>query len=209
LFCRGILRRSGVVIHTPDGTKFSYETKDQRGRASIYEISGLTIKAAMIFSRTSQYAIQALIYLATQPSGRRVLNREIAQNLGVPLAYLAKILQDLSREKLLHCPADGRRPRRSRVSARAQGLPGRDCLSPASQVETHQEENPRQPWKRNPDPSCAGCSKRPIPVDRSAAGAVAALKVFHSCFFPSHVSLSLQRFRRLSRLQQAATGFLQ
>jgi len=60
------------------------------------------IEAAMIFSRTSQYAIQALIYLATQPSGRRVLNREIAQNLGVPSAYLAKILQGLSREKLLH-----------------------------------------------------------------------------------------------------------
>ena len=56
----------------------------------------------MIFSRTSQYAIQALIYLATQPSGRRMLNREIAQNLGVPSAYLAKILQGLSRENLLH-----------------------------------------------------------------------------------------------------------
>ena len=136
----------------------------------------------MIFSRTSQYAIQAL-YLATQPSGRRVLNREIAQNLGVPLACLAKILQDLSREKLLHCPADGRRPRRSRVSARAQGLPGRDCLSPASQVETRQEGNPRQPWQRNPDPSCASGSKRPIPIDRSAAGAVAALKHCPSCFF--------------------------
>lgn len=56
----------------------------------------------MIFSRTSQYAIQALIYLAAQPGGRRVLSREIAQNLGVPSAYLAKILQDLSRENLLH-----------------------------------------------------------------------------------------------------------
>ena len=56
----------------------------------------------MFFSRTSQYAIQALIYLATQPGGKRVLNREIAQNLGVPSAYLAKILQDLAREKLLH-----------------------------------------------------------------------------------------------------------
>lgn len=56
----------------------------------------------MIFSRTSQYAIQALIYLATQPDGQRLLNREIAHNLGVPSAYLAKILQHLSREKLLH-----------------------------------------------------------------------------------------------------------
>lgn len=55
----------------------------------------------MIFSRTTQYAIQALIYLAAQPSGKRVLNREIAQNLGVPSPYLAKILQSLSRDKLL------------------------------------------------------------------------------------------------------------
>jgi Rrf2 family iron-sulfur cluster assembly transcriptional regulator len=55
----------------------------------------------MIFSRTSQYAIQALIYLAIQPSGTRLLNRDIARNLGVPSAYLAKILKELSREKLL------------------------------------------------------------------------------------------------------------
>jgi len=55
----------------------------------------------MIFSRTSQYAIQALIYLATQPRGQPVLNREIADSLGVPTAYLAKILQDLSRGHIL------------------------------------------------------------------------------------------------------------
>ncbi len=55
----------------------------------------------MIFSRTSQYAIQALIYLATQPSGQLVLSREIAHKLGVPSAYLAKILQELSREQFL------------------------------------------------------------------------------------------------------------
>ena len=56
----------------------------------------------MIFSRTSQYAIQALIYLATQPGEKLVLSREIAHALGVPSAYLAKILQDLSRAQLLH-----------------------------------------------------------------------------------------------------------
>jgi Rrf2 family protein len=55
----------------------------------------------MIFSRTSQYAIQALIYLATQPSGQAVLRRDIASKLGVPSAYLAKVLHDLSREQLL------------------------------------------------------------------------------------------------------------
>jgi len=56
----------------------------------------------MIFSRTCQYAIQALIYLATQPGGKLVLSRDIAHQLGVPSAYLAKILKDLSRAQLLH-----------------------------------------------------------------------------------------------------------
>jgi Rrf2 family protein len=68
----------------------------------------------MIFSRTSQYAIQALIYLATQPRGQLVLNREIADSLGVPTAYLAKILQDLSRGHIL----DSTRGRRGGFSLR-------------------------------------------------------------------------------------------
>ena len=55
----------------------------------------------MIISRTSQYAIQALIYLATQPSGRPVLSRDIAHSLGVPSAYMAKVLQDLSSGQFL------------------------------------------------------------------------------------------------------------
>ena len=56
----------------------------------------------MILSRTSQYAIQALIYIATRPSGEPVLNREIASYLGVPPAYLAKIMQYLCKGNLLH-----------------------------------------------------------------------------------------------------------
>lgn len=56
----------------------------------------------MILSRTSQYAIQALIYIATQPPGVPVLNRTIAEHLGVPTAYLAKIMQNLSRGTLLY-----------------------------------------------------------------------------------------------------------
>ncbi len=55
----------------------------------------------MIFSRTSQYAIQTLIYFALQPRGVPVLNRDIAENLGVPAAYLAKITQNLVRGGLL------------------------------------------------------------------------------------------------------------
>ena len=55
----------------------------------------------MVLSRTSQYAIQALIYIATQPPGEPVLNRDIAERLNVPAAYLAKILQSLCKHGLL------------------------------------------------------------------------------------------------------------
>lgn len=55
----------------------------------------------MVLSRTSQYAIQALIYIATQPPGEPVLNRDIADRLNVPSAYLAKILQNLCKQGLL------------------------------------------------------------------------------------------------------------
>jgi Rrf2 family protein len=56
----------------------------------------------MILSRTSQYAIQALIYIATQPKGEPILNRKIAEHLGVPTAYLAKIMQNLCKGNLLY-----------------------------------------------------------------------------------------------------------
>lgn len=55
----------------------------------------------MILSRTSQYAIQALIYIATQPRGVPVLIRSVAEHLGVPPPYLAKIMQSLGRGKLV------------------------------------------------------------------------------------------------------------
>jgi Rrf2 family protein len=56
----------------------------------------------MILSRTTQYAIQALIYIATQPRGMVVLNRTIAECLRSSPTYLAKILQDLCRGNLLY-----------------------------------------------------------------------------------------------------------
>ncbi len=55
----------------------------------------------MILSRTSQYALQALVYLAAQPAGKPVLNRDMAARLGVPAAYLAKIMQELSKANLV------------------------------------------------------------------------------------------------------------
>lgn len=56
----------------------------------------------MILSRTSQYAVQALIYMATQPADTPVLNKDIASQLNVPAPYLAKILQSLAKGDLLY-----------------------------------------------------------------------------------------------------------
>src|SRR5580700_8884822 len=54
-----------------------------------------------MFSRSSGYAIQALTYLAAQPSGRLVGAREIAETLEIPMPFLWKILRNLSRKKLV------------------------------------------------------------------------------------------------------------
>ncbi len=56
----------------------------------------------MILSRTTQYAIQALIYMALQPRSVAVLNRNIAESLGAPPTYLAKVLQGLCKGNLLY-----------------------------------------------------------------------------------------------------------
>jgi Rrf2 family protein len=56
----------------------------------------------MILSRTSQYAVQAMIYIATKPRGEPVLNRDIAAYLNVPPAYLAKIMQSLCKGNMLY-----------------------------------------------------------------------------------------------------------
>jgi Rrf2 family protein len=56
----------------------------------------------VIISRTSQYAIQALVYLATFPPGESVLCRDIAQYLHVPPAYLAKVMRKLGKGGFLH-----------------------------------------------------------------------------------------------------------
>lgn len=55
----------------------------------------------MLISRTSQYAIQSLIYIATQEADKPILSREVAERLHVPAAYLAKIMQVLCRGGLV------------------------------------------------------------------------------------------------------------
>lgn len=55
----------------------------------------------MLISRTSQYAIQSLIYIATQEQGTPILSREVAERMQVPAAYLAKIMQVLCKGGLV------------------------------------------------------------------------------------------------------------
>ncbi len=55
----------------------------------------------MIFSRTSRYAIQALVFLANRPAGNYVMCREMAAQLGLPLAYLSKLMLQFVRANIV------------------------------------------------------------------------------------------------------------
>jgi len=55
-----------------------------------------------MFSKTCEYAIRAMIFIAQKSKdGNRVGIKEIASGIDSPEHFIAKILQDLSRRKLL------------------------------------------------------------------------------------------------------------
>jgi len=55
----------------------------------------------MIFSRSTQYAIQALVLLAGQPMGRYMQSRVLADRLQLPVAYLGKLMVRFAQAGLL------------------------------------------------------------------------------------------------------------
>ncbi|MEE9311585.1 MAG: Rrf2 family transcriptional regulator [Planctomycetota bacterium] len=55
----------------------------------------------MIFSRKSDYALRALIYLAQRMENGPITLNEITDKLFIPKAFLSKILQQLSRKGLI------------------------------------------------------------------------------------------------------------
>ncbi len=55
----------------------------------------------MLFSRSAEYAIRAMLYVAKQPDGQLIPVRDIAEALHKPYPALAKIVQKLARERLL------------------------------------------------------------------------------------------------------------
>ena len=55
----------------------------------------------MLLSRSCEYALQALLYIAAQPDGQYVLTREIAEQRGLAYHFLSKVLQSLVKSRLL------------------------------------------------------------------------------------------------------------
>jgi Rrf2 family transcriptional regulator, iron-sulfur cluster assembly transcription factor len=55
----------------------------------------------MIYSRSTEYAIRALIPLAQAPDGKYTMVKTIAGQERIPMHFLAKILQQLARKGLL------------------------------------------------------------------------------------------------------------
>ncbi len=55
----------------------------------------------MIYSKTCEYAIRALLFLASRPKGEYSLTHVVSEETGVPAAYLAKIFRDLTHHKIL------------------------------------------------------------------------------------------------------------
>lgn len=55
-----------------------------------------------MFSKACEYGIRAATYIATQSlTGRRVSLKEIAEEIDSPMAFTAKILQQLSRNQIV------------------------------------------------------------------------------------------------------------
>ena len=55
----------------------------------------------MLFSKSVEYAIRAMTFLAALPPGRLAGAREISESEGIPMAFLWKILQNLARRRLI------------------------------------------------------------------------------------------------------------
>ena len=57
--------------------------------------------SSMQLTRAADYAIRAMVYLATLPAQQRALLPALAQATGAPESFLSKVLQALSRAKLI------------------------------------------------------------------------------------------------------------
>ena len=56
----------------------------------------------MIYSRSAEYAIRAVVYMAALPPGEFAMVKHIAAEGAIPSHFLAKILQELARDGFLY-----------------------------------------------------------------------------------------------------------
>jgi len=56
---------------------------------------------SVLFSKTCEYAIQAMIYIACNKSDKPVLLQDISKDMRIPRHYLSKVLAPLAREGLI------------------------------------------------------------------------------------------------------------
>ena len=56
----------------------------------------------MIYSKTAQYSLQAMLFIAANHTDENILVRDIASELGLSPSFLSKILQSLSRYGFLN-----------------------------------------------------------------------------------------------------------
>jgi len=61
----------------------------------------------VIFSKKCEYGLQAILFIATHPSGETVSAEKISKALKIPREFVSKILQDL-RESGLICSVKGK-----------------------------------------------------------------------------------------------------
>jgi Rrf2 family iron-sulfur cluster assembly transcriptional regulator len=81
----------------------------------------------MIYSKSSDYAIRAAIYLAQLPAGDHAMAKNIAQEEEIPAPFLAKILQELARKGILQSvkgPAGGFRLKKKASEIRLLDIVG-------------------------------------------------------------------------------------
>ncbi len=55
----------------------------------------------MLYSKASEYAIRAMVFLAEQPEGELIQLKEVASRENIPFHFLAKTMQILSRRGLV------------------------------------------------------------------------------------------------------------
>lgn len=54
-----------------------------------------------MLSKSSKYAIKAVLFLALHSDEKKVKVKDISEPINVPQAYIAKLLQELSRNKII------------------------------------------------------------------------------------------------------------